>query len=151
LDGSGYPEDVQIHAIADAARILSIADIFCAKISNRGYRLGLLPNTGLRELFLVERNQHVDLEMVTQLIKVVGIYPPGTLVRLINGELAVVTHRGEKAHQPLVQVVASPKGIPLTEPVLRDCSFKKYGVKETLSSTSLKSKINPYRLWGYEK
>jgi len=131
--------------------MLTIVDIFCAKISNRGYRLGLMPNTGLRELFLIERKQHVDLEMVAQLIKVVGIYPPGTLVRLLNGEVAVVTHRGEKAHQPIVRVVANPKGIPLPLPVKRDCRQKQFSVKEALNSAPLKRKINPYGLWGYEQ
>jgi hypothetical protein len=100
-------------------------DIYLAKISPRAYRVAKTPNAAARELL---QDTHVDRSLVSILIKVVGIYPPGTHVKLSNGETAVVVRRGEHAHTPRVCSLTSAEGMPLGEPAARDTTQSRYAV-----------------------
>lgn len=148
LDGKGYPRGLLRSDISDLARILTIADIFCAKVSGRGYREPLLPNTGLREIFLGVRGEGVHSDTAAVLVKELGIYPPGTVVRLKNGELAVVTRRGEQAHCPVARALTDPKGMPLLRPTRRDCGKDEFSIKDVISPAQIPTEIDPHQLWS---
>ncbi|MFN7369254.1 MAG: hypothetical protein ACK5SG_03355, partial [Burkholderiales bacterium] len=55
--------------------------------------------------------------IATILIKEIGIYPPGSFVKLANGETAIVVRRGEAANSPVVAALSSGSGIPYVDPV----------------------------------
>jgi hypothetical protein len=58
--------------------------------------------------------------LVSLLIKEMGIYPPGSFVRLASHEIAVVTHSGDKANQPRVAALRKVDGPPYADVLLRD-------------------------------
>jgi len=151
LDGSGYPKGLEAEEITPFSRILTIADIYSAKVSNRGYRETILPNTGLREIFLGARGQAVDPELVKILVKDLGVYPPGTFVRLTNGEIAIVTHRGKEAHEPVVRSVKRRTGMPFPKPIKRDCASEDFSIKEVIPERECNIEIDRHELWGYRK
>lgn len=122
-----------IHACA-LAQLVHHADIYLAKISPRAYRVAKTPNAAARDLL---QDPHVDKALVNMLIKVVGIYPPGTHVKLASGETAVVVRRGEHAHTPRVCSLTSAEGMPLMEPVARDTTQSRH----TVVSIIPKSKV----------
>jgi HD-GYP domain-containing protein (c-di-GMP phosphodiesterase class II) len=90
LDGSGYPFGISGSAITLEARVLRVADVWCAFLSHRHGRICRYPRTALRELFRRERGKLDDAVMLA-LRRLMGYYPPGTLVRLANRETAIVT------------------------------------------------------------
>jgi HD-GYP domain-containing protein (c-di-GMP phosphodiesterase class II) len=149
IDGSGYPSGLSGQEIPLYARIISVGDRYCAGVSNRPYRRSLSCKQSMKDMFL-NAGQIKDQEIVRLCVKSLGIYPPGTFVKLANGEIAVVTHRGEKAHAPIVHsVLKSNKNDRFTNPKKRDCSEDEYAIVETACDEQDKISINPDQLWGY--
>lgn len=150
-DGGGYPRALSGDAVSSHARLLAIADTYCALVTEHAHRRALLPNAALKELYL-QRGKGLDGAMVEQFIKVAGIYPPGTLVKLTNGEIAVVTRHGAAPAAPVVHSVVSPRGAALNVYPKRDCSDAQYAIKEVLSHARANVTINHKPgLWGYKR
>lgn len=84
-DGSGYPDGRMGHDIADNARLIGAADRYCAMVSARNYRRSLLPPLALARL-----NAELAPEFAAAFEAALGPYPSGTLVKMKNGETAVV-------------------------------------------------------------
>lgn len=130
MDGGGYPRGWAGERIHPGARVLALADIYHAKISERVSRPPMLPTQALRQMFLGQ-DKEVDQAMAHVFIKELGVYPPGAFVRLHNGELAVVTHRGLDGVVPRVASVISPRGSAYPRPLPRETSRREYAVQET--------------------
>jgi len=79
-------------------------------------------------------------------VKVVGFFPPGSYVRLVNGECGVVMRRGLKANAPKVMALTSRQGTPLGEPVLRDTAEAAFAVQASLPPGEVKVLVNVAQL-----
>lgn len=71
--------------------------------------------------------------MAQLLIREVGVYPPGSFVKLINGDTAIVIKRaivkkGRNATAPVVACIISPRGGLYEQPALRDSNLEMYKV-----------------------
>lgn len=147
LDGSGYPTGLAGDAIPLPARILRVADYYCAKVGGRHYRPPRSPEQALRSLFGAER-QRLDMQLAAHLLRRLGLYPPGTLLRLANREIAVVT-RYPGRRKALRQVVSflDYRGRLHERPQVRDtCQHAIVGLAEP------DPKWPPIvweRFWGY--
>jgi HD-GYP domain-containing protein (c-di-GMP phosphodiesterase class II) len=149
MDGSGYPQGLSGDDIDQNARILTLADVYCAKLSPRAYRDPLPPNVAAREIFSGSRGQCFDQDLAKIFIKILGIFHPGSFVKLTNGEIALVTGRGEKIHHPLVHSVVKPDGTPWIAPKRRDCSQENFAITDCIAQEKVKVSINKFLLWGY--
>ena len=89
LDGLGYPDRLQGDAITELARMNAICDVYDAITSNRPYKHGWSPAVALQRM-AQWCNGHLDQRLFSAFVKALGVYPIGSLVRLNNGELAVV-------------------------------------------------------------
>ncbi|MFE8070230.1 HD-GYP domain-containing protein [Marinobacteraceae bacterium S3BR75-40.1] len=89
IDGTGYPNAVPEWRISRFSRIISIVDAFDAMTSDRCYRAGCSTSEALRLLYRY-RGQQFDAELVEHFIRMIGVYPPGSLVELNTGEVALV-------------------------------------------------------------
>ena len=147
-DGSGYPRRLSAEKFIQEARIVGIADRYHALLSPRGYRRGLLPTEALSRLFK-ERGKEVDEELTLMFVREVGIYPPGSIVRLKNGETAIVTRRGEDRMKPMVKSIANDKGVLLPVPVQRDTGDKLQEITGMCQAIP-EYKANLKVLWDYE-
>lgn len=145
-DGSGYVGSLQGEQILQEARILALADYYCAVVSERADRGALPPHTQLRTLFM-QRGQDFDETASLALIKELGIFPPGTFVRLASGEIGVVIQRGENI-QPIVSALISPRGGAYARPLRRDCMSAEYNVRENVQWKDIRQ-LNLSLLWGY--
>lgn len=141
-DGTGYPAGVPV-AGADH-RLLQLADIYVACISPREARGALPAQEVARQLYLGFGSAPDRLG--TLFVKSVGFFPPGSYVRLVNGEHAVVVRRGQKANAPRVMVLTGRHGLPLGEPVLRDSSEPAWAVQSSLPPGEVKVTVNIERL-----
>ena len=71
------------------ARIVAITDVYDALTSDRPYRKALSPSEAL-EYIMAGSGTHFDPELVEAFTKVIVPFPSGTIVKLSNGEIAVV-------------------------------------------------------------
>jgi len=146
-DGSGYPFGKTGADIPRNAQIIALADRYCASVSFRNYRKSLLPNVALRDIFL-ERGKGIDPMLAAHFIKVLGIYPPGTFVRLNSGEIGVVSKKSNGADTPVVHALVGPRGAPLVTPLKRDTTSEMYAIRETLSDVQANIRFSMSQVWG---
>jgi len=131
-------------AIAELVRVL---DVFCAKISPRAYRQAIPPPIAARDIFVGERDNN-NL-FLGPLIKEVGIYMPGTFIKLESGEIALVVQRGATANTPKALALANGKGMPYGEGIRRDTSRPEYAVRGVVPKEKVQHRLDLLRLWGY--
>lgn len=126
------------------ARLIQRADIFAAAISPRASRSAAATGSAMKAAYFDE-NQAVD-EAGAALVKAVGVYPPGSFVRLANQEVAIVVRRGRVTSAPRVAVVLNREGLPNNELTLRDTSLADWRVTAGLPSASVKVNLSLARL-----
>lgn len=148
-DGSGYPLGKEVKNIPQNAKILALADRYCACVSMRKYRKTLLPGTALRDVLLVGGKAR-DPMLAAYFIKELGTYPPGTFVRLQNGEIGVVTRRGKVAATPSVHTFIGPRGAPLSFPIQRDTGKDLYAIRDILGGEQAMLRFSMQQIWGAE-
>ena len=148
LDGSGYPRGMRGDEIHEGARIMAIADIYHAMISERVYRAGMLPTDALRQVLLAQ-GPDIDPILSEIFIKELGVYPPGAFVRLGNGDIAVVTHRGQEGVSPRVASVITPRGVAYPRPLPRNPAAKEWSIKEIVARDESLLLTDLVPLWGY--
>lgn len=146
-DGNGYPCGLQGAAIGIGAQILSLADMYGAMVKPRGDRDGVPGKEVLRRMF-VNRGAMADDKLVQVFIKTLGIYPPGSFVKLENGETAVVTHRGATPAAPKVKSVRDALGMPLAYANSRDTAQRTFAIAFGMPRDRLMA-INCNLLWDY--
>lgn len=150
-DGSGYPHGLKGDRISLYARTLSLIDIYCAMILPREYRDGFFIKKALRDIFM-QRGSAVDTKQAQLLIKELGVYPPGTFVRLINGDTAIVVSRGvTHANAPVVLSVLSPEGAPYKNPRRIDTQQEAlYGIVKAIPRPA-PLQLDRNQIWGLGK
>lgn len=116
-DGSGYPQIAGGGAPPAVGRIVAVADRYAALTTRRPYRAASLPAEALQR---TQAAPDLDPDVVAALGQLLGAYPPGSVVRLDTGEVAlVVAANGELPTQPKVRMVLDPEGAP-APPETRD-------------------------------
>ncbi len=115
-DGTGYPAAAKREGLNLATMICGIADVYDAMRSQRAYQQAFPTD---RILAVLKRNDgtQFDQHLVRRFVQLLGIYPPGNLVRLSSGEIAVVTHvHAPDPHRPRVRVLFAADGRRLDLP-----------------------------------
>ncbi|MCO7227177.1 HD-GYP domain-containing protein [Pleionea sp. CnH1-48] len=108
LDGSGYPKGLKGNEITPFGRIASIVDIFDALTGERSYKKGIVHVRALK--MLMEQKELLDMGMVEQFIKCIGVHPVGSIVLLKSGKLGIVTRSNpDSPLKPLVKTFYSAK------------------------------------------
>lgn len=148
-DGSGYPLGENVGSIPQSAKIVAMADRYCASVAHRKYRKNLQPSAVLRDVFLAG-GKASDPMLAAYFIKELSTYPPGAFVRLQNGEIAVVTRKTKSASEPIVHALIGPRGAPLSFPIQRDTSKDLYKIREAISGQQATLRFSMQQLWGAE-
>ncbi len=148
-DGSGYPEGLAADAIAAPAKLVALADRYCARIARRAWRKPMLPNAALRDI-LLEARHALDAQLGAVLIRELGIYPVGTYVRLLNGEIAVVARKGVHSTTPHVQSIIGPRGAKLDVFLQRDTRSDLSAIREVLDAGQVDAVFRMDQVWGRE-
>jgi putative nucleotidyltransferase with HDIG domain len=120
-DGSGFPSARTLDTISELARIIGIVDWYDGMISRRGGRPAMLPHDAIRRLFLAGEKHQFDKALVESVIRSIGVYPTGSLVRLNTGEQAVVVAVNPQDRlKPRVKVIVGPRGESYASPACID-------------------------------
>ncbi len=140
--GGGYPSGKS--EVAEDARVLRAIDVYMAKISPRANRQGVLPHDAVRQLF--QQNPHDPLSMA--IIKTLGAHPPGSLVNLHSGEVAVVIRRPAAGPHPLVATLSDRHGRPCGETHRRNSAEAAFGIACALPASKEFARVMPERVYG---
>lgn len=120
LDGSGYPLSVTRDSMNLGSMLCAISDVYDAMRSQRTYQQAYPTD---RILAVLKRNEgaQLDRNLVRRFVQLLGIYPPGNMVRLSTGEIAVVLGvHAPDPHRPRVRVLFGADGARLDLPFERN-------------------------------
>jgi hypothetical protein len=85
-------------------------------------------------------------EVGLDLIRNLGLYPPGTFVQLSRGDAAVVLRRGTKLNEPVVASVLNKRGEPVLAPRMFSTEQPEFAVKAGLSGSDIKVRLNEIQM-----
>lgn len=110
FDLTGYPALSGIPRQHVSSRIVAVADAYDAMTSRRAYSAARRRDEAVG---ILARNagSALDPDLVRLFVGMLGLYPPGSVVRLSTGEIAVVVApSANEARLPRVRVVADESG-----------------------------------------
>lgn len=113
LDGTGYPRGLQSEQINLNCKIISIVDKYDAITCPRPYRpMG----DHLSAIAILNRLAHehkIDSHITSIFVAYMGVYPPGSIVELSNGEIGIVLETHPKHHlRPKLLIVRDAEHNP---------------------------------------
>ena len=115
LDGSGYPA-VSRNGLNIGTMLCSIADVYDAMRSQRAYQKAQ-PSERVLAVLRKDDGSHFDRNLVRRFVQLLGIYPPGTLVKLKSDEVGVVMRvHAPDPYRPRVKVLFDKDRRPYDTP-----------------------------------
>ena len=134
LDGSGWPTGKKNPGLA--ARIAALAnryDRLCSPESPE--REALMPAEALARIYKLD-SAKFDPKLLGIMIKLLGVYPPGTLVRLNDDSLGLVVSPGRDSLRPTV-LIYSPETSKKEAPTIDLASATELKIEEAIRPSSL--------------
>ena len=156
-DGKGYPRGLTLDRIHPYTRIVSIADTYDAITSDRVYQKG---QTHLEAINIMTKSMgnQLDSGLVLKFIECLGIYPPGNVVEMTDGEVAIILEVNPvKKLKPKITMLLdenkkrmTPRLVDLAKMDL-DASGKSYGIKRMVRAEEYDIDINQLYKMGLIK
>jgi len=109
LDGSGYPRGLKDVGISFYTRIIAIVDLYDNFTTKHGGKPPRSSLAAMRHLYSL-RGKHFDDKLVLQFIQCIGLYPPGSIVELRNGQVGIVistNYKNRRLPKVLMQLDAN--------------------------------------------
>jgi hypothetical protein len=122
-------------------RILGTIDRYAAMMSPRKSRASRSATDSVRAIVRNEVDHRDDVSYT--LVRSVGLCPPGTFVRLDNGDTAIVLRRGEKANQPIVASLLDRTGVHHARPgIYQTGTTGKPRIQSALARSAVQVELN---------
>ena len=118
LDRSGYPADIDPAKMHPLAKILAIVNYYDELCNHNDPKQSLTPHEALSLMFSKQAAKF-DKQILQALVKMLGIYPPGTVVQLSDESIGIVIYLNRKELLKPGVLVYSPE-IPKSEAVIVD-------------------------------
>ena len=109
-DGSGFPKGVTSERMSMSARIVSLVNQYDNLCNAANVGKSLTPHEALSRMFAQSRAKF-DAAILNGFIRMMGIYPPGSLVQLSDDRYAMVTSvNSSRPLKPQVRVHDTSRG-----------------------------------------
>lgn len=129
FNGCGYPNQLSGTDIPLYARIAGIVDCYDAMTSPRFYATPIPHSEAILKL-AGWRSRLFQKELVDTFIQAIGLYPPGSLVELTNGEVAVVSdYKTGMGRKPKLTIIL-------------DVNKRRLGKKKVISISGIEGTID---------
>ncbi len=89
-DGSGYPSALTGRRIHPIARMVAVADTYAGMTAPRPHRTGIQPYLAMEQIIGLASNGKLERAYTRTLVRVCGLFPVGSYVRLSDETLAIV-------------------------------------------------------------
>lgn len=117
-DGSGFPHGHAAEALLPAAHVLALINRYDRLCNPHHPAKALTPHEALALLFARHKAQF-DSRTLAAFIRMIGVYPPGSIVQLSDGRYATV--QAVNASRPLKpRVLVHDPAVPRSEALLLD-------------------------------
>jgi HD-GYP domain-containing protein (c-di-GMP phosphodiesterase class II) len=135
-DGGGYPKGVTAERMSMAARVVALVNYYDNLCNAASPAKSLTPHEALSRMFAQSRHKF-DAAILNGFIRMMGIYPPGSLVQLSDDRFAMVTAvNSARPLKPVLRVFdparSSSRGLHLN---LEDCPD--LGIRRSLKGSQL--------------
>ncbi len=122
FDHRGYPDLGLGKKAHPLAHLVAVADCYDAITTLRTYQNQTAPFEALKIMDRLAGTK-LDPGFFETFVSMLGLYPPGSVVRLDSNEIAVVVENHPEApHEPRVKIIFDAKGTMLPEPLELDLS-----------------------------
>ena len=149
-DGSGYPRALYAKEISKGARMLAVADHYSENLLHPEFRQASSVDEAMM-MYFGDNGEKFDSHYAQRLLEIMTVYPPGSFVKLTNGEIAIVIRRGRQDGMlPVLKSIAGANGKRYANPLLRDCSIHNYVIESSCYYPECE-RLNYVNLWGYGK
>lgn len=149
FDGTGYPRKLSGKQISDIGCMVAAADVYDALTSRRAYKEGMSPHRALGIMYNEMRGKELRPDLMPHFIRMLGVYPVGSVVELTDGSLAVVSMGNDRDPlRPAVTVVRDTMGKVLVPFVVRDLSAKSNGLAVARCIPAESTNIDPAQVLG---
>jgi putative nucleotidyltransferase with HDIG domain len=116
IGGQGYPRGLKGNQIHPLGLVAGISDAYEAMTSPRVYRRAMTPQLALATLYNGIDSEFPRL-VSERFIKLLGVYPIGSFVRLAGGEMGIVTKVNKyEFFAPEILIIFAKEGEKLLEP-----------------------------------
>jgi len=138
IDGRGYPRNLKGGSLSIFTKIVAIVDAYDAMTADRCYQMAKTTVEAMRIIYK-EKGTHFDEQLTLKFLKIIGLYPAGSIVELHSGEVGMVVEGNSRyRHLPKVMMMRDEDKNPLEETYILDLSLVEKG---KLSSESLIKKV----------
>lgn len=143
IDGSGYPHGLKGDQITVASRVIGIVNHYDNLCNPTDPVKAMTPYEALATMF-AKRKGWFDEAMLGKLVHVLGVYPPGSLVRLSNGATGlVISVNAAKPLQPTLMIYDA--AVPKNEAIILDTSeFPELSIAKALRPSTLAPSVFDY-------
>ena len=147
-DGTGYPHELSGDEISMHGSIISICDVYDALTSSRVYKNAIPPAQAVKKLFK-NSGQAWKPGMAEHFIKLVGIFPVGTVVHLSNDTTGIVCQQDHKSPLKPTVLVIQKKDRPYAPYYLKLAQNDQVSINRVLVPAELDSIRNSkfYRMF----
>ncbi|UGA55149.1 HD-GYP domain-containing protein [Vibrio sp. VB16] len=142
LDGSGYPNGLKGDAIDELSQVVSLANAYDNLCHNNIVAEQKIPYYALSHLY--KNCKHLySADNLNLLIKFMGVYPPGTVVRLSNKMVGLVISVNAKHILSPNVLLYDPK-VPRTQAPILDLADEDLKIAGTILPAKLPENIREY-------
>lgn len=143
LDGSGYPKRLKGEAVSPLARVVAVVNTYDKLINDRRAEKLMTPHQALKHLYAAMCSR-LDPRILATFIRSMGVFPPGTVVKLSNGRYGMVTALNPaNAARPVV-LMYHPE-IPKNEALMVDLVVEEdLSITETFRPEDLPREVFSY-------
>lgn len=143
IDGTGYPKGVKGEKIYPLTKIITLVNDYDELCNHINPAESMTPHEALSLMFSQHRNRY-DPAALKMLVRCLGVYPPGTIVKLSNEIIGmVVSVNSSKPLKPSV-LIYDPE-IPKNEAIILDLETE----LEINISKSIKPGQLPRQIYDY--
>jgi len=152
-DGKGYPRGLTAEKIPKYAKIVAIAEAYDVITTAQTYRKAMSPSEALQELY-ANRGTQFDEDLVVRFIDAVGIFPPGSIVEMVNGEIGIVLSNTHDKLRPKIIMILDANKEASAQRVIDlsqmdvDSEGNVYQIKTTLSDGSFGINVEDFQRAG---
>lgn len=142
-DGSGFPSRIKGDAMSASARILALVNRYDNLCNPSRPAAALTPHESLSLIF-AQLKTRFDSAVLSAFIRMMGVYPPGSVVQLIDDRFAIVV--SVNSARPLKpRVIVHDPHVPKHEALILDLEHTpQLGIRRSLKPANLPASALDY-------
>jgi len=142
-DGSGAL-GMRGNSITKHALALSLADRYCTLVATQCSRDSAISQEYLR---LNIRTENEEQQVIKQLLPITGSLLPSTMVKLVGGEIAVVSARSDDPGHPIVCILGSQGQLSFDNMEEKNTAEENFKIGEVLDLKTSFNKVKLCQVW----